>query len=366
MKKALIITVSPNHTYGGTEIYAGKLVNILKSEGWDITEFSYDIRNEKSKIKSSHKIIYPKNKYMHKSLFLTWINFIKIKHELNKFKKNNKFDLIINDTIQGFWWEYVPDNEILIQHNDIDFYNFKFVCQNKFIAWLISFLVKIFSGYKDQIKTHKRIVFYDETNKEYASKFYKKDFHESWCINLSRFTKDQIQKVKYATRNKIVYVGRLDKCQKNINFLIKLSKYLDHQICVYGKGNLERKIRKQKNMKYCGVVDNKEVQNIFSQYLSSILVSNFEGASFSSIESLSSSTQCILRDTFLCAKTLTENNTGLLLDKNISPKKCAKKINSYLSNCNIKEQCNKAKKLAIKYYTDDQFEKKWRQLIRQF
>ncbi|MDE6477225.1 MAG: glycosyltransferase [Mycoplasmoidaceae bacterium] len=177
-------------------------------------------------------------------------------------------------------------------------------------------------------------------------------------MNLSRFKKYQIQNIKYTDRDKIVYVGRLDKCQKNINFLIKLSKYLNYQICVYGKGRLERKIKKQKNMKYCGVVDNKKVQNVFSKYLSSILVSNFEGASFSSIESLSSSTQCILRDTFLCAKTLTENNTGLLLERNLSPKKCAKKINSYLSKCNIKEQCDKAKTLAIKYYTDDQFEKK--------
>lgn len=366
MKKALVITYNPNHDFGGTELYAEKVINILKSKKWDVTEFSLNVRNETPKSKSSHKLIFP-NKKVTEKIGLRNLHFLKeAKRQLDEFKKNNKFDLIINNLGDGFKWEFIPENEILIQHFSVEKYDNGTIYKSKFLNAFTRFFYRLI-GFGNYLLMHNSVVFFNDENNQYANKFYNKKFNSIENIDLSVLNESQINKTKKSNNpKKIVYIGRLDNRQKNIKFLVRVAKYLHTEIDVYGNGPAKKFLKRKKNINYCGFAKKDQIFNIYSNHLASIIVSRFEGEPFAAIESLSSSTPVIIRNTFLNASVLLSNNNGLLLDKKLSAKKCAHSINSYIENANLDNHSKNAKELAIKKFADDIFEEKWKKILDRF
>lgn len=367
MKKALVITYSPNHDFGGTELYSEKVINILKKQKWEVTEFSLNLRNEKPKSKTKHKVVTPLIKVTEKNTLSNLFNLKKAKRELDQFKKENKFDLIINNLGDGFKWEYIPTNEVLIQHYCVEKYKYGIVSKYKIINRLACFFSRCLVGFKNYLLMHDNVVFFNPDNKTYATKICKKKFNEIETVDLSVLTAKQITTLKEnKNRKSLIYVGRLDNTQKNIKLLVKIAKYLSCQVDVYGKGPALKKIKNKKNIKYCGFAERSEIFNVYSRYISSIIVSNYEGEPFTAIESMCSSTPIIIRNTFLNASIMLSNNNGLLLDKKLSAKKCANLINNYISRNDILNDGKNAKEFALNKYTNDLFEEKWKKILDRF
>lgn len=239
MKKVLIITYNPIHDkQGGTEAYSEKLINIFHNLNWDITEFSLDVRNERDQVKNSkHTLIYPSVRLSEKISLSNLKRLKKAKKELCQLKRGGSFDLIVNNLGNGFAWEYIPNNEILIQHWDINYYNGLSMYKNKFFACIMNKLTQLFTGFKDYMSMYDNVVFYTKENYEYACNYYNKKFNKCAYIDLSRYDKNEIQQLlKGKPNNQIIYLGRIANFQKNFKFLVRLSKYLNCGVDVYGDG----------------------------------------------------------------------------------------------------------------------------------
>jgi glycosyltransferase involved in cell wall biosynthesis len=132
----------------------------------------------------------------------------------------------------------------------------------------------------------------------------------------------------------ILFVGRLDNTQKNIKYLIKMSKYLEYDVHVFGDGRYLDLIKKNPNkIKYHGTFSACDKSKIYSNYKYVVCVSKFEGFPYVLTESLYYGTPILVRDTFDSAAFLTnDDRNGLLINKNLSCKKCADKINKYINN----------------------------------
>jgi glycosyltransferase involved in cell wall biosynthesis len=226
-------------------------------------------------------------------------------------------------------------------------------------------IYKIFSVFG--IKTH---AFYAEngvffTNED-ADDFYKK-FHCKCKRFIATPSFDIIKSWKnnIASRQDIVYVGRIEQIQKNIKFLIKLSKYLNCNIHVYGIGPQHHLVESNPyKIIYHKGLSASDVKTIYQKYKYTILVSKFEGYAFVLSESLSNGVPIIVRDTFVSAKYIADNgNNGFLLLKKYNAKKCAKLINEIIENdTKYLDRC----KNCISFQSKIDFKKSWIKIFNHF
>lgn len=344
----MIITYSPDHTFGGTEVYAEKLIKIFKELKWDVTEYSLDLRDSFAKMtKPDHKVVCPKLPVNESCRLIDLSRLKKAKKELNDLKKKYKFNLIINNLGDGFKWEYIPKNEILIQHFCIDYYRKITLFKNNFFASIGRFLIYIFTGFVDIMQYHDNVVFFTNKDQEEANKVYGKKFN-SYNINLTTLNYKEINAInKQARQQKLVYVGRIENSQKNMKYFSKVAKYLKYPVDVYGRGKYTRQIAIKKNINYCGVLKREKLFSTISNYTATLLLSKYEGFPYTAIESLTAGTPLISSDTYCSAKLLTKEK-GLLVDIKQSPKKCAEQINDFLKKPILKLCQKNAQTLLLK------------------
>lgn len=366
MKKVLIITYSPDHTFGGTEIYAERLIKIFKELKWDVIEYSLDIRSSFAKInKPNHKVICPKLPVNESFTLLNLSRLKKAKKELNELKKKHKFNLIINNLGDGFKWEYVPKNEILIQHFCIDYYRKITIFNNKFLAAIGRFLMFLLTGFVDVIQYHNNVVFFTNKDHEEASKIYKKKFN-NYCINLATLNYKDIKAInKQPRKERLIYIGRIEKQQKNMKYFAKVAKYLIYPVDIYGRGKYTKKISVKKNINYCGILKREKLFTTLSGYTATLLLSKYEGFPYTGIESLTAGTPLISSNTYGSAKLLTKEK-GILVDIKKSPKKCAEQINNFLKKTDIEIISKKCTNFARKNLTNKIFENKWKEIIKNY
>lgn len=366
MKKVLIITYSPDHTFGGTEIYAEKLIKIFKELKWDVTEYSLDVRDSFTKMaKPDHKVICPKLPINESYNLVNLSHLKKAKRELNEIKKKYKFNLIINNIGDGFKWEYIPKNEILIQHFCINYYRKITLFKNNFFASIGRFLTYLFTGFVDVMQRHDNVVFFTSKDQEEASRAYGKKFN-GHNINLSTLNYKEIKTINKQTRQqKLVYVGRIEQTQKNMKYFSKVARYLKYPVDVYGRGDYTRQIALKKNINYCGVLKREKLFSTISGYTATLLLSKYEGFPYTGIESLTAGTPLISSDTYSSAKLLTKEK-GLIVDIKKSPKKCANQINDFLKKANIETMSKNCTNFALKNLTNKVFENKWKEIIKNY
>ncbi len=363
-KKVLIISPNPSHKIGGREKYIDKITKIFLKNKWDVTEVSvcWDKQTFVDKQHTDSKVICTQNKAFESKWFNYWKNISNAFKEIEQLISSNKYDLVIDNEYFSYKKNYNTNNRIVVQHNDPSYYD---IClshsRNRFLTKLV---LPFLHGLRSPLMLNKNVVFFNCENKDYASFRFNKQYSTLPDIRLSVASTKKMLKSKFARKErKLVYVGRIEKSQKNIKFLVNVAKHLKYPIDVYGGGLLSY-IKNKENIKYCGIIDRADAIKTFSKYLASIIVSKFEGMPFSCIESLSSGTPIIVRDTFCSAKELA--STGLLLDKKLSPKQCAKKINDYLDNLDSKKAFKDCQELALKNYTEEVFTKKWNDIIKNY
>lgn len=319
-KKILIIENRPDYGLGGVENYNTILLNILKTNFNNVIVHKaclLDIFNNMQNKKIPDEIFHIKGtealtKNENKIPFKLKIGFHIKKFRKLIYKLENQFhyDLIIDSTITYYEKFKNKNNFIWIQHVTPEFYEMKHL--KGFNKYLNLTSMKLF-GMKNPIQNYNNIVLYDKYNLQYLKTIRNDNFNYN-LINLSN--KEEILDLNWnfiKDRKRIIYFGRIENGQKNIDELIAINEKLD-LIDFYGKG--DKKLIAKLGQSYKGNLEHQDINKIVQKYKFCILLSKYEGYSYSLVESLSNGLPLILSNTYQSAKFLIDNEkNGLLIKK---------------------------------------------------
>ena len=383
MKKVLIISGNNHLVTSGADFYNARLIKILQSQNYHVDEYSFEYNmSEQDRIYQDEiKIISPSEKFndCSKSKLKWWITNLynvsfRSRRQLDKLI--DEYDLVIDSSLMLVRSKklFNHPNYLYVQHQSSDFFQMK---RYGFLTPLAIFLIWL-TGFKNCFKLANNIVFFDENNRNFVQKKFKsKNSKKYFCIynaNISKETiienkklKDQIYADNSFKRN-IFYIGRVTKEQKRMNDVDKMMKLSKNKLDIFGFGTYVKKIIKNKNIIYHGKIDQKEVieTNLYSKV--HILMSNYEGFSGALVESICSSTPIIIRDSWISAKFLADNNkNGFLWEKNLSIKEYQTKFDE-INNLpieNLKELSDNCFRFALENLTYEKFEENWIKVLKE-
>lgn len=383
MKKVLIISGN-NHLFtSGADMYTNRIINILKKEECIIHEYSFQFNMTEKDLekKDDIKLITSGGKFndCRKSKIKWWLkNAYNVAYRAKKQldKLIDEYDLVIDASLMLVRSKklFNSDKYLYIQHQSADFFEMK---RYGFFTPLAVFLIWL-TGFKNNFKLAKNIVFYDENNRKYIenkfkSKVVKKYFTiynssvKKETIEENRRVKNEIYKNNSFERN-IIYIGRLAVEQKRMNDVNKMMKICKNKLDVYGFGSYEKKLKKNKNIIFHGRVDHKDVLkiNLYSKF--NLLLSNYEGLSSSLVESICSLTPIIIRNSHISASSLSNNNkNGFLWSNKKNINEYAKQFDeiSSLPIEKLKELSDNCYEFAINNLLYETFEEKWLMVYRE-
>ena len=319
-KKILIIENRPDYGLGGVENYNTILLNILKTNFSNVIVHKaclLDIFNNIQNKKIPNEIFHIKDtealtKNENKITFKLKIGFHIKKFRKLIYKLENQFhyDLIIDSTITYYEKFKNKNNFIWIQHVTPEFYEMKHL--KGFNKYLNLTSMKLF-GMKNPIQNYKNIVLFNKYNLQYLKTIRNDNFNYN-LINLSN--KEEISDLNWdfiKDRKRIIYFGRIENGQKNIDELIAINEKL-HLIDFYGKG--DKKLIAKLGQSYKGNLKHQDINKTIQKYKFCILLSKYEGCPYSLVEALSNGLPLILSNTYQSAKFLIDREkNGLLIQK---------------------------------------------------
>lgn len=239
-KNILILNDNHHSNIGGTETYTKKIMEILTKNNHKVFEINFlKQKNDfKKKIKNyehiNHKIEFPliksKNIYSIFLIFKFILSTWKFCRLINKTIKSKKINIVIDNTVKSI--PYIKRKKIdyiWIAHFDIiKLYNEE--KENRFIKRL---------AIRQNKFKYKKIVVFTEKDKNELIKINKKIKPENIFAcplahqNLSEINSFSVcEKINNAKN--IVYIGRIDQNQKNIEFIKKVAeKLINSHIYIY-------------------------------------------------------------------------------------------------------------------------------------
>ncbi|MBQ5543891.1 MAG: glycosyltransferase [Mycoplasmataceae bacterium] len=372
-KKILIIENRPDYGLGGVENYNTILLNILKTNFSNVIVHKaclLDIFNNMQNKKIPDEIFHIKGtealtKNENKIAFKLKIGFHIKKFRKLIYKLENQFhyDLIIDSTITYYEKFKNKNNFIWIQHVTPEFYEMKHL--KGFNKYLNLASMKLFRM-KNPIQNYNNIVLYDKYNLQYLKTIRNDNFNYN-LINLSN--KEEILDLNWVCikeRKRIIYFGRIENGQKNIDELIAINERL-HLIDFYGKG--DKKLIAKLGQSYKGNLEHQDINKIVQKYKFCILLSKYEGYSYSLVESLSNGLPLILSNTYQSAKFLIDKEkNGLLIQKEWNIDKICEEI---LKLYNSSEEqylklVNNSYEFAKNNLNHDLFIDKWSNIFKKY
>lgn len=375
MKKVLLISYENIYAFGGQENYNYELAKIFIDLGWEVHYFGLYERQNIHKINDeiNINITIP---YKINAKNLSFIKMLKMNKKgikkLCEYLKANKFDLIIDSllfTNRKYSKVTKNLNRIWIQHQTKGILDYSAIIKYPF-STIIYNLWKLLSGFYANVVSCNQAVFYTKTDSVAITKRFKLKLKNNWEIPL--FSDLNYKRIPLNEKIKnLIWFGRVDNKQKRINYLVKLSKYLNCDIHVYGEGNNNNKLKNNPNrIVHMGKFKQENKNEIISKYLLNISTSRFEGFSFSAAESLCNGVPIIIPNSFDSAQWLINNGkNGLLYNKKFSPKKLAKLINNFIENIDEKiyiNYCNNCFQFAKDKLTKEIFDENWKKIIQKF
>lgn len=337
MKKILLIIPTQLEKLGGTEKYNKTLIEIIK-ENYQFVDIDVVIL-EKSDVHNFKKeklnyffsnLKYDNNSrfFLKKAIGESYI-YAHTRKLVYYLEQTNHYDMIINSTWITFNKLEYKNKYFLIQHDSLDKYLFKFNVS------VLSSLRNFFRFFLLKNKISKKlsnIIVYDTNNKNIVKKLTNANIY-AIPLSAANNSIQILDKEILKNRKKIIYLGRINQTQKNLNKLIEMNEHLN-LIDFYGESysNLDDQIKKKlidKNW-YYGYIDEQNSKfNVIKKYKFMILYSNYEGFSYSLVESLMNGVPIIVKDSYLSASFLCNPHTGLLLNKDNDIKKDIKLIKDF-------------------------------------
>lgn len=366
MKKILLIENRPDYGQGGIENYNRKLYSIIVSNFRNVKIDRVALlpceNTQNDKLLNNYYHAFNKNvKYRTKS---GNFQYFRISFLLLKFRKlvyqlynQNNYDLVIDSTITFFSKFNDKNSYLWIQHNTPSFYSSSYI-KNNLLRFIINFSKLVF-GVKNNLLYAKNLVLFDKYNLEEVKKLRNTPF-KGYTINLSNYVPPLFNSVlekSIVNKSRILYFGRIDNEQKNIDLLLAINNKI-HLIDFYGKG--DSSLIAKLGSSYKGFLDNNaNLEKIFTKYKFLILMSNYEGFPFSVVESLCFGLPVIVKNTFVSAKYLTNNNqNGFLLNPNSTVNEYSNQILDiyHISNDEYLKLSENAYKFAQENLLDKKFE----------
>ena len=371
-KKVLIIERHPDFEIGGVEKYNHLLGSILLNNYKDVKVDKVCMYQPKSseaiKTTDNEKYYYLSSRWKCNDtqslsdLIAFAINSLKFKKMVYKLEKINKYDLIIDcSAIISFKKFFDMNNYLWVQHASL------IAILNKGLN--IKNIFRFIFGFKNNFLYAKNLVLYNEENLKFLLKYRTNNFNY-YCINLCcKIPKinlsENLENLK--NRQKIIYFGRIDNESKNIKLINEIN-HKTNLIDFYGNGD-EQWINKL-GSSYKGFV-NPSISPLplISKYKYMILMSNQEGFSFSLVQALACGVPIIVRNSFINASFLTNNNqNGFLLAEDSTVDEYAKQIqNIYdLDENKYFELCKNAHNFAYRNLSEEEFTKKWINIFNKY
>ena len=354
MKKILIILSEDLTKNGGVQEYTKKILNFFKCQfDFEILYFSNYKKNFDSVEWITNVIISELIQGNNKvSNVYNILKYFKKKEKLIlEFLKDKNYYKIIN--MSPFYFKKISkrENYYQVQHNEIKYYNLFFKADsNK--QKIIAIFAYIF-GYRNPIKKSKNIVLFSNIHRKYI--WNKKNKKFFYCGN-SSFNMDFINSNTINTHKKnIIYVGRNDNYQKNIDLLKEISLSCKYKILFYGT-NKKSEFKEFTNIKVMGKYKTKDIPTIAKNGSIAIITSNFEGMPGVIMELNSFGIPYLIRDTFTEAINFCNNGFNILIKKNASIDEWQNKIN-LLMNSNIER--NSLVNYSILNFSNEEFIKRW-------
>ena len=370
-KKVLLIEISPDFEMGGTQKYNHQLINIIKNNfnnvQIDQVCFFRPTVNQTSKDSNIYYIdSWKKSKKDNEYNFLEWgINILKMRKKVYKLDKSYKYDLIIDSTFTTFKRFFHKNNYWWIQHTTVNFYN------SSIYNWFKRNIVQMgknFFGVRNNLILTQNLILFSKQDYDYVANHREKNFN-AICINPSCKINEEfnIFDKQYNERERIIYFGRIEDTTKNVSTINEINKRVN-LIDFYGKGNQE--IIKELGNSYKGYLEpNINSFSLLKKYKYMILISNYEGFPFSLVESLAAGVPIIVKDSFLDARYLVNNNNnGFLLKNNQSIDEYAKQINEIynLDNNTYRHLCRNSYNFACKNLSEKTFNEKWLAIFNEY
>lgn len=321
MKKILIIALNQAEKISGIEVYNSKLIDIFYELGYQIDEFSFIKSQDYLNRKITNRFhVIDLDKFMDKNWFYrNFLYRIILERKVNNLIKTTHYDLIINATncaIKKIMWK---KEYIWVQHFDSNF-----IMNSVYNKSIKSFFLKMFFrlflfifNLKTPLLHSKNVVtFFDGyiPNKWLSDKI--KYFYIPICINSDMCDNETIissNAIKKKYNSNIVYIGRIQQTQKNLNWIISNLKNVDY----YGP-IVDEEIAKKIGSNYKGVISTPEsLINVFKNHSYLILSSFYEGFPTVFVEALSNATPIISSDDIKANKFFFNdytNNIGFIID----------------------------------------------------
>lgn len=215
-------------------------------------------------------------------------------------------------------------------------------------------------GIKNNLLCVKNVVLFDNCNYEKVKKLRGNNFNP-YIIELSNYVPPNFKNElinDVLKRKRILYFGRINNEQKNIDFLSKINQNLN-LIDFYGTG--DETLIKTLGNSYKGFINNNELEDLFVKYKFMILMSNYEGFPYSLVQSLCYGLPIIVLNTFLSANFLVnDNKNGFLLKPNQSVAQYVTQIKDFynIENEKYMQLSLNAYKFAQENLSNKQFEEK--------
>lgn len=332
----------PAYLAGGPPKSAFNLVNQLDNKIiFDVYTSNYDLKNVKKLEVKKNKLIKCSNssKVIYNTSISYFFNFFKL-------KLSNASSLYLN-TFFSIKWNLIPciigiflNKKTIISSRGQ--FHLSSLSQKKFKKIIYIFFFKLFIY-------NKNIVFHVTDNNEYIQ--IKKIFLKSKVIKISNFI--NFSKNNYFKKKKdFFFIGRINKKKNLLFFLISLleSKIKNFTMDIYGPIediaywkkclNVMKELNHKNSIHYCGIINPKENNIIFSKYNFYVLPSLSENFSFTTCEALNNR----------CIPIITKNSPW----QSIERKKCGFRFNpkskiEITSIINKVMKFNKIKKSILQY-----------------
>lgn len=371
MKKALIISLAPHNTLGGTQNYNNKLIKILQELDFVIDEYNCNLGMDKENgpiiagvnlIHNSSVLSPSSTKMSEGRKFFKQVKFSDI--EISRLIKNNNYNLIIDSRQHPIWTKKKYKNDFLnnenciwVQHFPPGIYEGEYIT-NKFFT----IFTKLFmSDKKNVLYNHSNIVLFDKFNLEKLNPKKIKDKNIT-LIPLAH-TVDTNNMIEFNKRKiNLAYIGRIEQHQKNFGFLIKSSKFIEEKINVWGHGSFLSKIQ---DIMIChGFIEQNKINFIMQDIKFILMCSKWEGFPFILVQAISNGVIPIVIDTYPSAKFLT--TYGFNFKASIKPKEFASEVNKILKMDEkyLLDLSAKNIQFAKDNLTDEKFAQSWKENIK--
>ena len=343
--KIAIVNHWPHNCIGGIETYSRMLIDIFKTNGFDVEEFSV--------WPNGVKISKPINGVKQHDISSGKVFNYKAHRIIKELLKTDEYDLVINNSLD--LKESFSKNSKVINVQHWDWKAYSFFSSH---TWFRVFASLLGMGYfKNPVKAT-NTVFYISENEKWGSK---NPLYQPLPLQ-----KDYVFVNRKTPGKNIFWMARLHYKQKGLKHLNKFYWVSKHKekIVIAGDGPDKDKLKVDNN-NLIGKLDAKGIAKNFIHSKVFIMTSNTEGFAFTLVEALAHGTPIVMFDSFTSAS-FYKDCPAVKLIKHKDIKAFDQAVNEIMEMPDKEwlKLSKEATSFAKKHFSQEVFKKNWTKYIK--